>query len=143
VLRWIASVFATDPGYSGLIDLEPIKAMRETVHNALRRAIEAAVIGREMPIVEAFGHDVPIEVPVAVADAGFAEERQPAPPQPVRMLTVVARTEVFAADGLTPVGYVEPGFSCEFLGDDEVGLVVRDSTGSVAVLRDRASVTWS
>lgn len=148
VLRWLASVFARDPGYSGLIDLEPIKAMRETVHNALRRAIEAAVIGRSTTIVEAFGHDLPIEMPTHPNGAGYPEEPPPIPPQrqqaaPARRLTVVARTPVYAADGSTPMGHVEPGFSCELLGDDAVGLVVRDTTGTVAVLKDRSSVRWA
>ncbi|CCH35608.1 hypothetical protein ABZ816_13485 [Actinosynnema sp. NPDC047251] len=127
VLRWIGSVFGGDPGYSGVIEMEPVKAMRESVHNALRQAIEAAVIGREIPLVETFGHDLPVET-------------HGTGPRP-RLVTVLYRTEVFSADG-QPLGHVEPGVTYEVVADEPAGVTVRDNAGSTALLKDRAAVQW-
>lgn len=132
VVRWIGSLFGGDPGYSGMIEMEPIKAMREAVHNALRQAIEAAVVGRAIPIVETFGHDLPVEPLVGGNHA------------PTPMVTVLYRVEVFSVGDHQPLGYAEPGVSYDLVEDDPIGgLVVRDTSGATAVLKDRASVRRS
>jgi hypothetical protein len=132
VLRWITSLFGADPGYSGMIEMEPIKALREAVHNALRQAIEAAVVGRAIPIAETFGHDLPVE-PLAGGNH--------APPS---MVTVLYRVEVFSVSDHQPLGYAEPGVSYQLVRDDPVdGLVVQDTAGATALLKDRSSVQRS
>lgn len=133
VLRWIASLFGKDPGFSGLIEMEPIKAMREAVHNALRQGVEASVLGQRIPLAETFGQDIPVfdgDVPVTLADP------------PPRTVTVRYPVDVYSQDD-APVGRAEPGTRYEVLHDDQVDrLVLRDPGGAVAVLKDRSAVQW-
>lgn len=42
VLRWLKSLVRPHANYDDLIDLEPVRALREAVHNAMRQGIEAA-----------------------------------------------------------------------------------------------------
>lgn len=137
VFRWIAAFLGGDPGFSGIIDVEPIKAMREAVHNALRRGIEAAMIGRQIPIAQSFGYELPIET---VSHPGVPQETPAAPPTRPSMLTVIRRVEVFSANGTASIGFAEPGLTYEFLGEDTAGLVVRDGHGAVMVIREKAAV---
>lgn len=137
VLRWIAAFLGGDPGFSGIIDVEPIKAMREAVHNALRRGIEAAMIGRQIPIAQSFGYELPIETvfhPASPRTPTVAPTARPS------MLTVIHRVEVFSANDNASIGFAEPGLTYEFLGEDAVGLVVRDGHGSVLVIREKSAV---
>lgn len=61
VLRWLVSLFRGNPEFSGLIDVEPVKALRESVHNAVRQGIEAAAAELDVSIVATFGCEIPIE----------------------------------------------------------------------------------
>ena len=61
LLRYFAAKLATDPGFSRLIDIEPVKALREVVHNALRTGIEAAAVGRQISVNSVFNWQIPIE----------------------------------------------------------------------------------
>lgn len=131
VLRWIGSLFGGHPGYSGVLEMEPIKAMRESVHNALRQGIEASVAGRAIPLVETFGYEVPVESAPGVGPSGA-----------LPLVTVARRVEVFSAEDGGPVGYAEPGVTYQVVRDDAEGLVVRDQTGVAAVLKDRSAVQW-
>lgn len=152
VLRWLASFFGGDPGYSGVIEMEPIKAMRESVHNALRRGIEAAVAGRQIPIAQSFGYEIPIEAedapmsanghgqPSANGYAPSAPVHAPPPPPEPAMVRIVQRVEVFTADGRSSMGFAGPGGSFEFLGEGSEGLVVRDQSGAIRVIKERSSV---
>jgi hypothetical protein len=139
VLRWLASFFGGDPGYSGLLEMEPIKAMREAVHNALRRGVEAAIAGRQIPIAQSFGYEIPIENMDGLGSPGPAEVPAPRPPAPA-MVAVVERVEVFTADGRSSMGFAGPGGTFEFLGEGSEGLVVRDHSGAVRVIKERSSV---
>ncbi len=127
LLRWIGSLFGGDPGYSGVIEMEPVKAMREAVHNALRQAIEAAAVGRTIPLRDTFGYDVPVESP---------DEAPPA-----ALVTVTYRTEVFTVDGQA-LGFAEPGVTYAVVSDDAEGVVVRDGSGQSALIKDRSAVQW-
>lgn len=138
VLRWFASFTAHDLGFSGMVEMEPIKAMREAVHNALRRGIEAAIIGRQISIVETFGYEVPIETP---EDSEPAEFAPPMPTEQPRMITLIDRVEVFAVDTLQPLGYADAGINYEVVSfDNPSGIVVRDHTGALALVKDRSAV---
>ncbi|HEX6346872.1 hypothetical protein [Umezawaea sp.] len=156
VFRWLGSLFGGDPGYSGMIEMEPIKAMRETVHNALRSAIEAAVIGRSIPLVETFGYDIEIEPegsqpPVHTGPQHTGPQPVVAPqqhtgPQPVLQppaVTVLRRAEVYSAEDHHPLGTVEPGATFQVVHDSaENGITVRDENGAIALLKDRSAVQW-
>ena len=61
VLRWLKSLVRPHANFDDLIDLEPVRALREAVHNAMRQGIEAADrehtapapipdVGTELPI---------------------------------------------------------------------------------------------
>jgi hypothetical protein len=61
VLRWLRSLVRPNANYDDLIDLEPVRALRDAVHNAMRQAIEVAdrqsaaplpgtYLGEEMPV---------------------------------------------------------------------------------------------
>jgi hypothetical protein len=67
LLRYFAAKLGTDPGYSSLIDIEPVKALREVVHNAFRTGIEAAAVGRQISIDSVFNGPIPIEESIAPA----------------------------------------------------------------------------
>ncbi|MET1072691.1 MAG: hypothetical protein ABWY11_08605 [Umezawaea sp.] len=141
VFRWFSSLFGTDPGYSGMIEMEPIKAMREAVHNALRGAIEAAIVGRSIPLVETFGYDVRIE-----ADNGQYAAPSPAAPPPVApqpMVTVLRRVEVFSAEDHASLGEVDAGATFQVVHDSpDNGITLRDNNGVIALLKDRSAVQW-
>jgi hypothetical protein len=141
VFRWIGSLFGGDPGYSGMIEMEPIKAMREAVHNALRNAIEASIVGRSIPLVETFGYDVRIEA----EGAQHAAPPHPAPPPVVRpvVVAVLHRVEVFSTEDHQSLGHVEPGATFQVVHDSqENGITVRDDNGAIALLKDRSAVQW-
>jgi hypothetical protein len=136
VFRWIRSVFGGDPGYSGMIEMEPIKAMRETVHNALRGAIETAIVGRSIPLVETFGYDIQVEDDWAHHAPSHAAPAQVG-------VTVVNRVEVFSTEDHQSIGHVEPGASFQVVHDSaENGITVRDTNGAIALLKDRSAVQW-
>lgn len=69
LLRYLATKLAGDPGYSRLMDIEPVKALREVVHNALRTGIEAAAVGRQIKLDSVFGQPIPVEDDSAAANA--------------------------------------------------------------------------
>ena len=139
VFRWIGSLFGGDPAYSGMIEMEPIKAMRETVHNALRNAIEAAVVGRSIPLVETFGYDIKVES----EGAPYAAPATPPPAPAQRAVTVLRRVEVFSAEDHQPLGTVEPGSTFQVVHDSaDTGITVRDDNGATALLKDRSAVRW-
>jgi hypothetical protein len=61
LLRYFAAKLGTDPGFSRLIDIEPVKALREVVHNALRTGIEAAAVGRQISVDSVFNRPIPVD----------------------------------------------------------------------------------
>jgi hypothetical protein len=63
VFGWLSSLFRGSQGLGGLFDVEPVKALRESVHNALRQGIDAAAAELNVSIVATFGYDIPIEGP--------------------------------------------------------------------------------
>ncbi|ACU40784.1 hypothetical protein KCV87_21020 [Actinosynnema pretiosum subsp. pretiosum] len=143
--RWFGSVLRGDRGLAGAIEMEPVKALREAVHNALREAVEAAAVGRTVPIVETFGYEVPLEQDgqwrMSVGDRreAVAEAGTGAPQGLGARLSVSRQVEVFSEHGEV-LGTAEPGTSYELLREDGAGLLVRDSSGVVAVIRDRDAV---
>ncbi|HKS48494.1 MAG TPA: hypothetical protein VJT49_25960 [Amycolatopsis sp.] len=137
VLPWL-SPSGADRGFPGPTELEPIKAIREAVHSAVHEGMESALAGRYIPIVETFGYDVPVE---AVAPAPAVVGAAGAEPRPVTV-TVLRPVEVFAVEDREQViGQAHPGVSYELVGEDGgTGLVVRDSSGSVALVKDPSAV---
>jgi hypothetical protein len=69
VLRWLTAAVAAQAPLD-----EPVRALADLVHAAVREGVAAAEAGREVPLAEAFGHDLPVE-------DGAPE---PAAPPPVR-----------------------------------------------------------
>lgn len=137
VLRWLSSFSGADLGFSGPVEVEPIKAMRESVHNAVRQGVEAALAGRYIPIIETFGHEVPVE---AAASAPTVSGSADAEARPV-VITMLRPVDVFSvADREQVVGQAHPGVTYELISEDGVGLMVRDSTGSVALVKDFSAV---
>lgn len=138
VFQWVSSLRRTDDGFPGAVEGEAIKAMRDAVHNAALHGVEAALAGRRLPITETFGHDVPVEpaapVPAVVGAAGTGS--RPA------VVTVLRPVDVFSVEDREQViGQAHPGVSYELIGEDGgAGLVVRDSSGSVALVKDPAAV---
>lgn len=126
VLRWFASLFRGDPGYSGIIEMEPIKALRESVHNALRQSVEAVSLAPSAPVAETFGDDTPVG----------------AQPVAAPLVTVRYPVEVFSPNG-EPVGHAEPGTTYEVIGEEpDAGTTLRDRNGAVAVVKDRSAIQW-
>jgi len=76
LFRYFAAKLATGPGFSRLIGIEPVKALREVVHNALRTGIEAAAVGRQISIDSVFNRPIPIEESTA---QGGATDSPPSP----------------------------------------------------------------
>lgn len=61
VLGWLSSLFRGNVEFRTLLDVESVKALRESVHNALRQSIEAAAAELDVSIVATFGYDIPVE----------------------------------------------------------------------------------
>jgi hypothetical protein len=77
LLRYLAEKLSTDREVSRLIDIEPVKALRDVVHNALRTGIEASAVGRQVPLSAVFDQPIPIEDDYA--SAGGLAQNLPAP----------------------------------------------------------------
>ena len=58
--RWLRSLVRPGSNYDDLIDLEPVRALREAVHNAMRQAIEAADQHVTAPAGGTFGDELPV-----------------------------------------------------------------------------------
>jgi hypothetical protein len=71
VLHWLTAAAA---GQAPLD--EPVRALADLVHAAVREGVTAAEAGQEVPLAEAFGHDVPVE-DGAPAPAGPPPVRRP------------------------------------------------------------------
>jgi hypothetical protein len=56
VLRWLAAGAAAQAPLE-----EPVRALADLVHAAVREGVTAVEDGREVPLAEAFGHDLPVE----------------------------------------------------------------------------------
>src|SRR5262249_26150987 len=56
VLRWLAAGAAAQAPLE-----EPVQALADLVHSAVREGVAAAEAGQEVPLAEAFGHDLPVE----------------------------------------------------------------------------------
>ena len=59
--RWLRSLLGSGVNYSGLIDLEPVRALREAVHNAMRQGIEAAAEAGAQPQNAVLGDGAPVQ----------------------------------------------------------------------------------
>jgi hypothetical protein len=82
VLRYLASKLGTDAaGYSRLIDVEPVKALRDVVHNALRTGIEAAALRRQLSVDAVFEYPIPVEDGEPAATRAEALRTAPQPYQ--------------------------------------------------------------
>jgi hypothetical protein len=136
VFRWIgASLRRTmwNTGIAGVREIEPVKAMRDAVHDGLRAGMEAALLGEIIPMEDTFGGTVPIET---LPDASLGEDA-------TRWLTVREEVPVYSVDDGLMAGYAQPGSAYQVIRKHDTGVVVKDNSGGLAVLRDMTVVTWS
>lgn len=138
VFRWLSTVLRRtmwNTGIAGVREVEPVKAMRDAVHDGLREGMEAAIRGQVVPLEETFGGAVPIE---NLPDSGTGAAQDT-----TRWLTVRSEVPVYSVTDGSVSGHAQPGSAYQFVSEHETGLVVRDGAGGVAVLRDTSAVTWS
>lgn len=165
IFGWLASFFLGNRGFWSLIDVEPVKALRESVHNAVREGVEAAAAELDVSLITTFGYEIPIEgpqsempiegrsrmsVPVpppAPSTAGPSEEESTVlvSSSPVgagqfqRFAFSVARPVwVQTLDGL-PVTQLRPGHRYWAVDEHPTGLVVL-LEGQAVVVADRSVV---
>ncbi|RZS41116.1 hypothetical protein EV193_103435 [Herbihabitans rhizosphaerae] len=133
VLRWLKLSTRRDPGYTCMVEIEPVKALRDAVHDGMRAGIEAVRIGEAVPLRETFGDGLRIE-----------SDDTAGPAQPVsHWLTVAAAVPVYSTENGAEQGRATPGKSYELVDETADGLLVRDTSGVIALLRDTSGVRWS
>jgi hypothetical protein len=128
VLRWFGTIFVRqDFGFSSLIDLEPVRALRESVHNALRQGIEAAAAAD--PGGPAAGAD-------GAAPDGSTRPPETGPAFSPYRFAVSTTVPVFSVDDRTPAGALEPGRQYWAVRRVQDGTVVQVAPDRLVVLRD-------
>ncbi|HVK21774.1 MAG TPA: hypothetical protein VM677_10485 [Actinokineospora sp.] len=127
VLRWIVSRFA-DPGLAGMVEVEPVKALRDVVHDGLRTGIDAAMLGRQIPLSETFGGNPAV--------SGQEEAL-------VRWFTVTEDVPVYSPQDGGQTGMALRGQFYQVMNEADGLITIMDVSGNVAVLRDTTKVRWA